>query len=40
VPTLIELSDSGRVVRLVPTTGFHDGDKLSPARVRAFLDGQ
>lgn len=39
VPTLIELDASGRVLRAVPSTAFHDGDRLVAAKVRAFLDG-
>jgi thiol:disulfide interchange protein len=39
VPTLIELDASGRALRAVPSTAFHDGDRLAPAKVRAFLHG-
>ena len=38
VPTLIELDAEGRVRRMAPTTDFHEGDKLVPSRLRAFLD--
>jgi thiol:disulfide interchange protein len=39
LPTLIELDGKGRVRRVVPSTQFHDADRLVPARVRAFLAG-
>ena len=39
VPTLIELDPSGRARRVVPSTQFHEADRLVPARVRAFLAG-
>jgi hypothetical protein len=39
VPTLIELRRDGRVRRMVPSTQFHDAQRLVPARVRAFLAG-
>jgi len=39
VPTLIELDAAGRVLRLSPSTEFHEGDKLAAARIRAFLAG-
>jgi hypothetical protein len=39
VPTPIEFDTAGRVVRLSPSTEFHEGDKLAPARIRAFLAG-
>lgn len=39
VPTLIELRRDGHVRRMVPSTRFHDAERLVPARVRAFLAG-
>jgi thiol:disulfide interchange protein len=39
VPTLIELDGNGHVRRVVPSTQFHEADRLVPARVRAFLAG-
>jgi len=39
VPTLIELDRGGRVRRIVPSTQFHEAERLVPARVRAFLAG-
>jgi thiol:disulfide interchange protein len=39
VPTLIELDTGGRMIRLSPSTEFHEGDKLAAARIRAFLAG-
>jgi thiol:disulfide interchange protein len=39
VPTLIELERNGRVRRVVPSTEFHEAERLVPARVRAFLAG-
>ena len=39
VPTLIELDRGGHARRVVPTTQFHEADRLVPARVRAFLAG-
>lgn len=38
LPTLIVLDADGRVVRFVPSTEFHEGKKLDPAKVRRFLE--
>lgn len=37
VPTLYVLDSDGRLVRFAPSTAFHEGKALDPARVRAFL---
>ncbi len=39
VPTLIELKSDGHARRMVPSTKFHEAQRLVPARVRAFLAG-
>jgi thiol:disulfide interchange protein len=39
LPTLIELDAKGRVRRVVPSTQFHESNRIAPARVRAFLAG-
>ncbi len=39
VPTLIDLAHDGRVRRMVPSTQFHEAERLVPTRVRAFLAG-
>jgi thiol:disulfide interchange protein len=38
VPTLFVLDGEGRVVRHAASTEFHAGNKLDPAKVRAFLE--
>lgn len=38
VPTLFVLDGDGRVVRHAASTEFHAGNKLDPAKVRAFLE--
>ncbi|MDH4180797.1 MAG: thioredoxin family protein [Betaproteobacteria bacterium] len=38
LPTLFVLDGEGRVVRSAPSTEFHEGAKLDPARVRRFLE--
>jgi thiol:disulfide interchange protein len=40
LPTLIVLDGDGRVVRSAPSTEFHEGAKLDPARVRRFLEAR
>jgi len=39
VPTLIDLRRDGHVRRMVPSTEFHEAERLVAARVRAFLAG-
>ena len=38
VPTLIELDDAGKVVKLTPSTEFHTEDKLDAAKIRRYLE--
>jgi thiol:disulfide interchange protein len=40
LPTLFVLDADGRVVRQAPSTEFHVGAKLDPAKVRAFLEAR
>jgi hypothetical protein len=40
LPTLFVLDGDGRVVRQAPSTEFHEGTKLDPARVRRFLEAR
>lgn len=40
LPTLFVLDGDGRVVRQAPSTEFHVGNKLDPAKVRAFLEAR
>jgi hypothetical protein len=40
LPTLFVLDADGRVVRQAPSTEFHVGTKLDPAKVRAFLEAR
>jgi hypothetical protein len=40
LPTLFVLDGDGRVVRQAPSTEFHEGKRLDPAKVRRFLEAR